>query len=162
MQPVPIAIRTETSPIKQVLKSMFKISRVRPILIVILCVDILMFIIRVFKLKTFLIILSSCSFLLLIIAIIELCLPQNNVPPNDINQYNPVETVNTFYKPKYEVKKYMLEDYAGEPNICGICLNPIHGGDIAVLKCLHFFHPDCLEKWVKIRSTCPTCKVPID
>lgn len=99
---------------------------------------------------------------MLAVTIIEYCFNKND-NNKDLSQYNPVETVTTpLSKPRYEVKKFVLEDYAGEPNICGICLLPINGGNIAVLKCLHFFHPDCLEKWTKIRSICPTCKIPIE
>ncbi|KAJ0231040.1 hypothetical protein HA466_0301980 [Hirschfeldia incana] len=48
---------------------------------------------------------------------------------------------------------------SGEDASCCICLAK-YGDDEAVreLPCLHVFHVDCVDKWLKINATCPLCK----
>lgn len=40
-------------------------------------------------------------------------------------------------------------------DICPICL--LDKPDIKT-KCNHWFHNECLEKWLKIKPTCPVCR----
>lgn len=42
-----------------------------------------------------------------------------------------------------------------EPDICSICLN--HGDSGKVLLCSHFFHTECIDKWLKEKKSCPLC-----
>ena len=47
---------------------------------------------------------------------------------------------------------------------CGVCLNPQHVGDRAVVlpRCGHAFHKDsCLVPWLEQHNTCPTCRTPL-
>lgn len=48
---------------------------------------------------------------------------------------------------------------SGEDASCCICLAR-YGDDEEVreLPCLHVFHVDCVDKWLKINATCPLCK----
>ena len=42
---------------------------------------------------------------------------------------------------------------------CTICLNEFKSGEkVYFLPCIHYFHKDCLKKWVKDHKKCPTCK----
>ena len=41
---------------------------------------------------------------------------------------------------------------------CAICLNDMNTEKPEKTTCGHCFHPDCLEKWAKIRNTCPICR----
>lgn len=42
---------------------------------------------------------------------------------------------------------------------CIICFGPLEDGDrVAVLKCQHLFHVDCLKGWLKRKNTCPLCQ----
>lgn len=46
---------------------------------------------------------------------------------------------------------------------CGICMLDYEEGDILrTLPCLHFFHRDCVDRWLLEHKTCPVCKTPID
>jgi hypothetical protein len=47
----------------------------------------------------------------------------------------------------------------GAPATCTICLEELAAGD--VLKrppCLHDFHSDCLDTWLKTKACCPICQ----
>jgi len=42
---------------------------------------------------------------------------------------------------------------------CSICLAPYDVGDsIRTIPCLHYFHQDCIDTWLKSNSACPICK----
>ena len=44
---------------------------------------------------------------------------------------------------------------------CVVCTDDIKEGDeIMVLKCpaKHYFHGDCIKKWLMVRTTCPMCR----
>lgn len=44
-------------------------------------------------------------------------------------------------------------------NTCCICLkNDDDGRDIVELNCLHIYHRECIEKWMKDKNICPVCK----
>jgi len=66
-----------------------------------------------------------------------------------------------------------LSDYADEKNDednddqkgekeCPICFCDYkEDDDIYTLKCNHYFHKECIEKWVKNSGTCPLCRYNI-
>lgn len=42
---------------------------------------------------------------------------------------------------------------------CSICLDKFNDTDkVIVLKCKHYFHKNCIEKWFEEQSTCPICR----
>jgi len=42
---------------------------------------------------------------------------------------------------------------------CVICLEDFEEGSKAKkLGCGHYFHPECIDRWLKISGTCPMCK----
>ncbi|KAK3010452.1 hypothetical protein RJ639_010661 [Escallonia herrerae] len=47
----------------------------------------------------------------------------------------------------------------GEDAVCCICLAKYANNDeLRELPCSHFFHKDCVDKWLKINALCPLCK----
>ncbi|TVU17236.1 hypothetical protein EJB05_33255 [Eragrostis curvula] len=47
--------------------------------------------------------------------------------------------------------------------VCCICLaRYVDNDDLRMLPCSHFFHKDCVDKWLKINALCPLCKAEID
>ncbi|RHX98656.1 hypothetical protein DYB36_002629 [Aphanomyces astaci] len=46
---------------------------------------------------------------------------------------------------------------------CCICLNEyIHDQTLRVLPCKHHFHQACVDEWLVVNATCPTCRTSID
>ncbi|XP_051151623.1 E3 ubiquitin-protein ligase At1g63170-like [Andrographis paniculata] len=51
---------------------------------------------------------------------------------------------------------------SGEDAVCCICLAKYaHNDELRELPCAHFFHKDCVDKWLKINATCPLCKAEV-
>lgn len=52
------------------------------------------------------------------------------------------------------------DKYSKDSN-CSICLGEWgnHQRVIEFKKCPHSFHADCLKDWLKIKNTCPLCKM---
>uniref|UniRef100_A0A0C9RQ29 TSA: Wollemia nobilis Ref_Wollemi_Transcript_3975_3253 transcribed RNA sequence n=1 Tax=Wollemia nobilis TaxID=56998 RepID=A0A0C9RQ29_9CONI len=51
---------------------------------------------------------------------------------------------------------------SGEDAICCICLlNYKDNEELRELPCTHFFHVECVDKWLKINASCPLCKLEI-
>ncbi|GAV89374.1 zf-RING_2 domain-containing protein [Cephalotus follicularis] len=48
---------------------------------------------------------------------------------------------------------------SGEDAVCCICLGKYADDDeLRELPCLHVFHVECVDKWLKINASCPLCK----
>ncbi|PSS01165.1 E3 ubiquitin-protein like [Actinidia chinensis var. chinensis] len=48
---------------------------------------------------------------------------------------------------------------SGEDAVCCICLAKYaNNDDLKELPCSHFFHKECVDKWLKINALCPLCK----
>ncbi|KAM7509459.1 hypothetical protein LguiA_019912 [Lonicera macranthoides] len=51
---------------------------------------------------------------------------------------------------------------SGEDALCCICLARYTDNDeLRELPCSHFFHTECVDKWLKINASCPLCKFEI-
>ncbi|KAI3711642.1 hypothetical protein L1987_70181 [Smallanthus sonchifolius] len=51
---------------------------------------------------------------------------------------------------------------SGEDAVCCICLAKYADNDLLrELPCMHFFHIECVDKWLKINASCPLCKFEI-
>lgn len=52
---------------------------------------------------------------------------------------------------------------SAEDAVCCICLaRYVNNDDLRELPCTHFFHKECVDKWLKINALCPLCKAEID
>jgi hypothetical protein len=44
-----------------------------------------------------------------------------------------------------------------------ICLEAVKPGDsMRTVPCLHSFHKDCIDPWLRTKSTCPICNFRLD
>ncbi|KAK0595179.1 hypothetical protein LWI29_004299 [Acer saccharum] len=51
---------------------------------------------------------------------------------------------------------------SGEDAVCCICLARYADNDeLRELSCQHFFHVECVDKWLKINASCPLCKTEV-
>ncbi|CAN7053237.1 unnamed protein product [Brassica rapa subsp. trilocularis] len=54
------------------------------------------------------------------------------------------------------------EDLAKE-KVCAICNEEFEVGEEGKeLKCLHLYHPSCIESWLNIHNTCPVCRFEVN
>tara|TARA_A100001015_G_C14751000_1_gene617544 strand:+ start:55 stop:720 length:666 start_codon:yes stop_codon:yes gene_type:complete len=45
---------------------------------------------------------------------------------------------------------------------CPVCLNDMDIGDqVRNLPCQHLFHKDCVDEWLRVNASCPTCRTSI-
>ncbi|XP_050134139.1 E3 ubiquitin-protein ligase At1g63170-like isoform X1 [Malus sylvestris] len=50
-------------------------------------------------------------------------------------------------------------EISGDDAVCCICLAKYADNDeLRELPCLHVFHVECVDKWLKINASCPLCK----
>jgi hypothetical protein len=64
---------------------------------------------------------------------------------------------------KYE-KKYLqniLDKEKKDSNICTICQEKLLNKKCCTTNCNHFFHSECLIKWLKEKHNCPLCRKEI-
>ncbi|XP_042483481.1 E3 ubiquitin-protein ligase SDIR1-like [Macadamia integrifolia] len=55
-----------------------------------------------------------------------------------------------------EIKKF---DDTQEPETCMVCMDEyVTGVDIVPLPCSHFFHSECIVKWLEYKNLCPLCR----
>lgn len=61
---------------------------------------------------------------------------------------------------KKEIQKLPHSIHLGEEPIpCLICLEDIKPStEIITLRCSHRFHVQCVQNWLKVKATCPTCR----
>lgn len=44
-----------------------------------------------------------------------------------------------------------------EENVCSICFDSMNNSK-TTLRCGHTFHESCINRWIKIKPTCPLCR----
>ncbi|KAG7377357.1 hypothetical protein PHYPSEUDO_011769 [Phytophthora pseudosyringae] len=61
-----------------------------------------------------------------------------------------------------EAKTYTTNMFPPEDACCCICLNDYEPSQsLRVLPCAHHFHKECVDEWLLVNSTCPTCRKSI-
>ncbi|EYU32800.1 hypothetical protein ABFS82_14G046800 [Erythranthe guttata] len=64
-------------------------------------------------------------------------------------------------------KKTLTEyspDQKGSSTTCAVCLEDFSGGgedDVSVMPCEHYFHGDCIGKWLRTSHYCPVCRFEV-
>ncbi|KAL6594294.1 hypothetical protein ACP70R_048487 [Stipagrostis hirtigluma subsp. patula] len=49
-----------------------------------------------------------------------------------------------------------------EVGACAVCTEEVAAGQAAArLPCAHWYHAGCIAPWLRIRSTCPTCRAEL-
>ena len=51
------------------------------------------------------------------------------------------------------------QELNSEGNMCPICLSEMVVGETArKLRCDHMFHKQCVDEWLRVNASCPTCR----
>ena len=63
---------------------------------------------------------------------------------------------------RLQTEKYKPSSFPNEDPTCCICLNEYElNQELRVLPCAHHFHKPCVDEWLVVNSTCPTCRMSI-
>ena len=72
---------------------------------------------------------------------------------NQINNINAFEWKNLFTLEKSNEKKIVLKK---NTTVCSVCMYRLQEGEIVrKLKCGHYFHKECIDKWLGQNASCP-------
>jgi len=56
----------------------------------------------------------------------------------------------------------LISENVDDSRVCIICLDVyVPGERIRLLPCVHRFHVDCIDQWLKKHTTCPLCKLDL-
>ncbi|XP_022877162.1 E3 ubiquitin ligase BIG BROTHER-related-like isoform X2 [Olea europaea var. sylvestris] len=62
--------------------------------------------------------------------------------------------------PSVNYKSQSIQD--GNNDSCVICRLEYEDGDtLTVLSCKHFYHPECINNWLRINKVCPVCSAEV-
>ncbi|OHT15019.1 hypothetical protein TRFO_14511 [Tritrichomonas foetus] len=157
-------IRPEGPSLIYILFGMLKIMHLKQFVTIFLSINILLLIFRIISLKTFLIILIVCGISLIILTWIDYIIKKRRTQHNELVPLLQQESNwgERTTQVRYDLKLFNRSESPDEPGICGVCLQKIpEGTEVAVLPCMHSFHPKCIERWTKVQNECPMCKATI-
>jgi len=166
MNTVPNAFRTGSPSVFKILIGMFRLAHIRQFLSIAISLALFLWIFRLIRINTFLVIIIVCLLSIFVLYIIEEInketIGTNKNEDPIASASDPFRDVSQSLVSKIIFELYVASDHPGETGLCGICLRNIREGDmVGSLPCMHFFHKQCIEKWIRIRSVCPSCKNPI-
>ena len=79
-----------------------------------------------------------------------------------------IHTLNGSYMNKFTITLVILlsiitqKSFSSEDSPCPICLKEILKQEKTLtLSCRHSFHPECINEWTTVSSTCPVCRKAI-
>jgi len=57
------------------------------------------------------------------------------------------------------VSKFDGKPLPSEQTTCAICLGEFEKGEqLRSLRCFHFYHKECIDRWLGVGHSCPVCK----
>lgn len=83
----------------------------------------------------------------------------NLIMQNDPNKYgNPPAAKKVIESlPRIKINSDNLSEYSDKD--CLVCMDSVQLENITIkLKCLHYFHEQCIVDWLKVHNTCPVCR----
>lgn len=53
-------------------------------------------------------------------------------------------------------------DLENKTDICPICIDDFENeSSVILLTCKHIFHKNCINSWLRIKNSCPMCKISV-
>jgi len=94
-------------------------------------------------------------------------------PPTDFDQqvgftYEDLVTLQPVTAPArcldhLPVNKYDGKPLPGQQTTCAICLGDFEKGEkLRPLRCFHFYHKECIDRWLGVAHSCPVCKAQVE
>jgi len=81
---------------------------------------------------------------------------------NDPNNYGtpPASKVIIESLFRYKLDKKSIDHLAKiQEKMCPVCQDELKiKQDVVEMPCKHIYHPHCLEPWLKLHNSCPTCR----
>lgn len=50
---------------------------------------------------------------------------------------------------------------ASSGKTCSICMEDILVSELQILRCAHYFHTHCIQRWSMEQNNCPECRTPL-
>ena len=68
-----------------------------------------------------------------------------------------------FLPVKYDYGRVVRGDARRDEDDCVICMSSVSttGTEHMITPCDHFFHAECLTRWMEVKLECPTCRAPL-
>ncbi|KAK8549461.1 hypothetical protein V6N13_027214 [Hibiscus sabdariffa] len=100
---------------------------------------------------------KSCSNIVLVYKLIVL--PQVGLAYRNDSPMQPASSSNSPQKRQDSINPISIKKGSEDELTCSVCLEQVNAGDlIRSLPCLHQFHANCIDPWLRQQGTCPVCK----
>jgi hypothetical protein len=134
--------------IVRILTGLFRIKHLKQFISFGISVCFILWILRVLRLMTLLIIVLACSGAIIILTFIEYFLGRNRRGHEQERLLSHRGHTSDFPSISADEKC----------RLCGASLRP--GDEIAFTPCRHAFHQRCFDKWCIVKTSCPVCESP--
>lgn len=83
------------------------------------------------------------------------------VSAEDAVRFFPAPMLTLHFSLQLHIMQNLIDSFGRQ--VCCICLaRYVDNDELRLLPCGHFFHKDCVDKWLKINALCPLCKAELD
>lgn len=72
----------------------------------------------------------------------------------------PINVINSYQTFTYSSKTNNLETIYDHDTTCSICIEDYEDSEMLRMmpQCRHYFHKDCVDAWLKVKTSCPICR----
>ncbi|KAK8478205.1 hypothetical protein V6N13_121981 [Hibiscus sabdariffa] len=82
-----------------------------------------------------------------------------SAPQRNDSLMQPASSSNSPQKRQDSINRISIKKGSEDELTCSVCLEQVNAGDfIRSLPCLHRFHANCIDPWLRQQGTCPVCK----
>lgn len=144
-----------------ILRGILRLRHIQQFVVITLSVSFLLMLFRVIAFTTFLLTALTGLLSIAVLRFLDRKLRRWTGDPGTPEAFARVR--NPERQVRYELRSFSLPDDSSEAGTCGICLKPIREGtEVAYLPCMHAFHTECVQRWIRVQNLCPMCKAPLE